>query len=287
MTLLAALSILIVQEKPVAKWGKIEKGTRFSMCWDFSLKHAGETGGHPILRAETRIVEADLVADEEINGEGTLRVDLKTVTWTYANPDFEVKLTRDEKGQIKDAVKVTAPKDEAVDAEKRAHAFVEELKADLKVSYGYPVNSNPFGYNWSAGDVINGLFDWMMMHDNLGKDGRAAGDAWEEEPDIIDNAGGDARMLWGDKQKTKLTASAAGKGVKVNGTLSWSIKDPDGLFGLETAKHALKKEYTFADGYLTSAKRTISHSYQLNSKEASWKESSTFNVQESLTIKKK
>lgn len=290
MAHLAVIALLFAQDKPVARWGKIEKDTRFTLEWDFSLKYTDEIGTKGIRRKDERKVTAELVADSDIDGKGSLRIELMSVSWVYANSEFEIKITRDKAGTMKDSVKVTAPKETAANAETEAKAKVEALKKLIEREYALLVgpSSSRVGGGWSAGDVFNGLFDYMMTHDDLGEAGRTAGESWETDPAISDGAGGGGLEPKDWDAKTQLKASAAGKGVKVTGTLSWTASDSDGIGGPAKAKHAMKKDWTLVDGYFAGGHRTIARSYQREGDGKLWEpEATTFSLKETLTIKKK
>lgn len=296
---LATLALLTLQDEPVAKWGTIDKDTRFALSWDFSLKYSDELNKGAVILVDSRKVEADLVADEAINGKGILRIEIKTVTWTRATAEFEITVTRDKDGALKDSVKITAPKESAARAEEKANEQVEELKKTMEKTYGFPVKSDPFGVlatrsegrSWgasgafSAGGVINGLFDWMMVHDDLGEDGIGAGDSWDAEPKLQDRVGGGSE-LEDPEAKTKMKATAAGSGVKVTGALSWTAENKESIVGPEKTIHSMKKDWSFADGYFKGGKRSITRSYQRESDNESLKRATSFKVKETLTIKK-
>ncbi len=292
-TLCALILALAPQQKPAevppARWAPIPQGTRFSFQWSFSLKYSGNRGGTPQLHTESREVQAELVADQEVREGGSLRIELGTVTWTFANADFEVKVTRDEKGQLKDSVRFLATKEKPAGAEKKGKERAKVFLDELSRPQAFPVRQGPLlvGGTWSCGDVGNGLFDWMLLHEDLTKDGRAAGTTWEQDYGTTDNSKEEPGVPRDETQKMKFKASASKDALKVVGTYASSVTKPPDVYGTETSKHSCTKEWSFVDGAFAGGKRTISVTYSRPSKEKFWNQSSTFSVQETLTIRKK
>lgn len=292
-TLCVIFLALSAQEKPVAvppaRWAPIPQGTRFSFQWSFSLAFSGNRGGTPQLHNETREVKAELVADQEVREGGSLRIELGTVTWTFANADFEVKVTRDEKGQLKDSVRALGSKEKKTEAERKGKERAKVFLNEISRPQAFPVLQGPLlvGGTWSCGDVGNGLFDWMLLHEDLTKDGRAAGTTWEQDYRSTDNSKEEPGVPRDDTKKMKFTASASGGGVKVVGTYSSAVTKPPDQYGVETSKHTCSKEWSFVDGAFAGGKRAITVTYARPNKEKFWNQSSTFSLQETLTIKKK
>ncbi len=274
--------LLQEEGKLFAEWVPIEKGESFDLKWTFQLSNAGRTGERNELLKDIRKVKAKLVAENDIDGKGQLRIRLTHVTWKFVTPQYDLDLVF-RGGTVTRSVRARTEKEKA-----RGHQMASELERFIKREHTFPVGNKPVivGGAWSGAGMPNGLFDWMIFHGALDEDGPVEGDTWEVKLDSREMVGRNAPPDFYSR-KMKMEAKKSGRKLKVAGSMSWSFKDLKNTGGPITGKHSVRREWYFdREGYFSGGMREISGSRKVSPREKSRRSSTSYSLKEKLEIKK-
>ena len=281
---------LSFQDSAVARWAPIKKGDTFQMTWSFEIRQTGSAGGTSRFLLDSRTVKAELVAETDINGKGNLKIMVQSAAWKYAKPEYSLALTFDGKN-VTERVTPKVAGGHALGIQMAAI-----LKLNLKRDYVFPVENSPrhVGGAWTRGRVVNGLFDWMIVHDKLTNDGPKVGDSWEES--LHEKEQGILQTPRGiEGKKLKMRAKKSRDGIKVSGMVSWNVNSagyqPEAgvikWVGPISFKHSVKREWSFArEGYFSGGKREVTSINKVVSKGPMYQENYAFSMRDKLTIKK-
>lgn len=288
--MLSALLLLCgaLQEPPGKTEWKLLYEDRFDLAWNFTEEDRTRRGAAPapVQMVDKRTIEAELICFKAAP-EWRLDIRWKKVAWLFQDGEFDVNLTKPEKGkaEFRLGIKARNTKDSprrSIEVMELAKKKGEDMVTMIEGVYALaPLRTGEcmFWRDGVAGRTANSVFDKAYAHSAWPAEGLKTGVQWKDY--IKGMAPGEPDINTMDMKVTSADVKGATAKGSANKSLARELMPGRGM----KSSWAIDREFFFsADGLLSSSSEETVYKRDVTATEAQYRENVIHTTKQTLKI---